>query len=220
MIKQNKNIVLIIYTITFYSIWTIFELFGKNFIDNVIEIEYISQLVKSGIIKNLVWTLPAIILIYHFKSDVYITLKEMFSSKVNWLKYLPIFFIFTVWILGGSILRNGKLEIVSNFGINEVMIVIFVGLTEEMVFRGWLLNVTIREDKKWICILVNAVMFLIIHFPKYIYNGTLSSIFTSFDFLGIVVLSIIFSHTFIKSKNILVPITLHMYWDLLAFMFL
>lgn len=220
MIKQNKKIVLIIYTITFYSVWAIFELFGKEFIDNIIENEYISQLIKSGIIKSIVWTLPAILLIYNFKSDVYVTLKEMFSTKVNWLKYLPIFIIFTVWILIVSILQNGKLEIVSDFGINEVIIVIFVGLTEEIAFRGWLLNATIREDKKWICILINSIMFLAIHFPKYIYNGTFANIFISFDFLGIIILSIIFSHTFIKSKNILVPITLHMYWDLLIFMFL
>jgi len=219
MTNQKKSI-LIIYIIIFYSIWTIFELYGKTYIDNVIEIKYISQLIKSGIIKNLVWTLPAILLIYHFKSDVYITLKEMISSKVNWLKYLPIFMIFTAWILGGSILQNGKLEITSNFGINEVIIVIFVGITEEIVFRGWLLNATIREDKKWIFILVNAMMFLIIHFPKYIYTGSFTSIFTSFDFLCIIALSIIFSQTFLKSKNILIPIFLHTYWDLLAFMFL
>ena len=168
----------------------------------------------------MVWTLPAAFLIYGFQPNVYVTLKEMFQVKVNWLNHLPIFIIFTVWILVASILQNGRLQIVSDFGVNEVIIVVFVGLTEEIVFRGWLLNATFREDKKWSCLILNAIMFLVIHFPGWIRKGIFISSFTGFDFLGILGLSIIFSYTFIKSKNILIPITLHMYWDLLVLMFL
>lgn len=220
MTKKNKNTLLIIYTIIFYAIWATFELIVKDILNNSIQNNVLCQLLKSGIIKNLVWTLPAILLIHKFKSDVYITLKEMFSTKVNWLKYMPIFAIFTVYVLGGSILNNGKLEIVSDFGVDKIIIVLFVGLTEEMVFRGWLLNTTIREDKKWFCIIINAVLFLSIHFPIWIHTGVFISSFTSLQFLEIITLSVIFSYTFIKSRNILMPITLHMYYDLLVFMFI
>ncbi len=213
-----KNTVLIVYLIAFYSIWTIWEFYVKPFIGNTFENEYIAQLIKSGVIKNLVWTLPALLLIHRFKSDVYITLKEMFTAKVNWLKYLPVYIIFTVWVLAGSFLSNGKLEISGGFGIDDIIIVIFVGLTEETVFRGWLLNAMFRENKKWLYIMINAAMFLAIHFPTWIFQGVFISMFTSFSFLGTIALSIIFSCTFLKSRNILVPITLHMYWDLLVFM--
>lgn len=220
MTKKKKNTLLIIYTIFFYAIWASFELVVKDILNNSIQNEVLCQLVKSGIIKNLVWTLPAILLIQNFNSDVCITLKEMFSTKVNWLKYLPIFAVFTVYVLAGSILNNGKLEIVSDFGIDKIIIVLFVGLTEELVFRGWLLNATIREDKKWLYIIINAVLFLSIHFPVWIHTGVFISSFTSFQFLEIIALSVIFSYTFIKSRNILVPISLHMYYDLLVFMFI
>lgn len=216
----SKSPVLIIYVIAFYSIWTMWEFWGRSFISNIIENEYISQLIKSGVIKNLVWTFPAILLVRYFKSDVHITLTEMFSAKVNWIKYLPVFMIFTVYILTGSMLQNSRLGIVSDFGIDEIIIVLFVGLTEEMVFRGWLLNATIREDKKWPYIIINAIMFLVIHFPKWIHAGVFISSFTSLQFLELMALSVIFSWTFIKSRNILVPITLHMYWDLLVLMFI
>ena len=73
----------------------------------------------------------------------------MFSSKVNWLKYLPVFIIFTIYLLGGAILQNGKLTISNNFGFENVISLLFVGLTEELVFRGWLLNLTVKENKKW-----------------------------------------------------------------------
>ncbi|MBD5525800.1 MAG: hypothetical protein HDR04_15555 [Lachnospiraceae bacterium] len=104
--------VLIIYVIVFYSIWTVWEFWIKTFISNIFANECISQLIKSGIIKNLVWTFPAILLVQYFKSDVCIPLKEMFSTKVNWLKYLPIYIFFTVYILAGAILKNGGVEIV------------------------------------------------------------------------------------------------------------
>ncbi|MCM1497593.1 MAG: CPBP family intramembrane metalloprotease [Clostridium sp.] len=218
--RKWKLPALITYVIVFYSIWTMWEFWAKPFVSYAIENECISQWIKSGIIKNLVWTLPAILLVQRFEADVFLPLNEMFSTKVHWLKYLPVYLIFTVYVLTGSVLQNGKPEIASDFGINEMIIVLFVGLTEEMVFRGWLLNATIREEKKWFSIVINAVMFLAIHFPVWIYTGVFASSFTSLQFLEIIALSVVFSCTFIKSRNILVPITLHMYWDLLVFMFI
>lgn len=214
---QKKKSVLIIYIIVFYSVWTVFEFFIKDAIDSLIPSNALSQIVKSGIIKNLVWTVPAFILISKF--CVSITLKEMFTTKVNGLKYLPIFILFTVYLLVGAILEKGELALAKDFGADEIIIVLFVGLTEEMVFRGWLLNATITEENKWKCIIVNAVMFLVIHFPSWIHKGIFISSFTGFGFVSVVVLSVIFSMTFMKSRNILIPITLHMYWDLLMFMF-
>lgn len=222
--KRTNNVlklpVLIVYVIVFYGIWTIWEFWVKSFISNTFENECISQVIKSGVIKNLIWTFPAILLVQHFKSEVCITLKEMFSTKVNWLKYLPVFIGFTAYILAGSILQNGRPEISSDFGIDKIIIVLFVGLTEEMVFRGWLLNATIRENRKWLSIVINAAMFLAIHFPTWIYDGIFFRSFIGLQFLEVMTLSIIFSCTFLKSRNLLVPITLHMYYDLLVFMFI
>lgn len=219
MPKQNKLKVLVIYLIAFGGLWSLNEIVLFEKLNLFIENEIVLQLIKTAFVKNLVWTLPAVLLIHHFKLDVYVSLKEMFSVKINWLKYLPTFMLFTVYLLGGAILLNGKLEIASGFGFDEVIVLLFVGITEELVFRGWLLNITISEDKKWRYIFINAIIFLAIHFPIWIQQGVFISSFTSFGFLCILILSIIFSCTFVKSKNILVPIALHMYWDLLVFMF-
>ena len=218
MTRQNKKTVFIAYIIVFYTLWTAFELCGYNFIDHIIANECLSQFIKSGILKNLIWTLPAVLLIHRFSSSVCISLKEMFTTKVNWLKFAPLFIFFTIWLFVSSILQNGRLKIADGFGMKEIIIVLFVGITEEIVFRGWLLNAAIDEEKKWMCILTNAVLFLAIHFPCWIRQGIFFSRFAGFDFLGILVLSVLFSDAFLKSRSILVPITLHMYWDLLIFL--
>lgn len=215
----SKLPALVVYVIVFYSIWTVWEFWIKPFISNTIENEYISQFVKSGVIKNLVWTLPAVLLINHFKADIYVGLKDMFKVRAQLLKYLPIFFLFTAYLLAGVILGKGKISISETFRLSDLIRVLFVGITEEMVFRGWLLNATVSERKKWLPIIINALMFLLIHFPIWIYEGHFAENFQNLSFLGIIIVSIIFSLTFIKSKNIWIPILLHMYWDLLMFIF-
>lgn len=218
MTNKKKMKVLIIYSIIFYALWAVMELIFKNAIDNALKNEVITEFLKEVVIKNLLWTIPAIALIKYFKDDVYIPLKEMFSTKVNVLKYLPIFIIFTIFLLCNSFVLNGKITISESFGIDDIIIFISVGLTEEIVFRGLLLNVTFREDKKWQAVLINSLMFLAIHFPIWIRNGIFITAFTGFSFVPIIILSIIFSWSFIKSRNILVPIALHTYWDLLLTM--
>ena len=219
MSNKKKTTVLIFYFIIFYALWAVMELIVRDSIDSTFKNAVVTEFVKEGVIKNLLWTLPAIALIKYFKDDMYISLKEMISTKVNVLKYLPVFIIFTIFLLCNSFVLNGKIAISENFGMDDIIIFIFVGLTEEMVFRGWLLNATYREKNKWIYLIINSVMFLAIHFPIWIHDGIFIESFTNFGFLLLIVLNLIFSYTFIRSRNLLVPVILHMYWDLLTFMF-
>lgn len=215
----SKLPVLIIYGIVFYGIWILWELWGKSWIGNAVENEYAAQLVKSGVIKNLVWTLPAILLVKHFQSDIYVSLKDMFAVRTRLLKSLPIFLLMTIYLLVGLLLQKGKIAISETFEASDLIIVLFVGITEEMVFRGWLLNATVGEKQKWLPISINAVLFLFIHFPGWISEGQFIDHFQNLGFLSILLLSVLFSWTFLKSRSIWVPVFLHMYWDLLLFLF-
>ena len=219
--RITKNKALILYSIAFYTIWALFEFFGKPIIDDICPGEISSQIVKTVVIKNLVWVLPAALLIHHYKDDVCIGLKEMFTAKVNWLKYLPVFLIFVIYPLVGGYLRKGSLTLSSDFGIKQVIMYSFVGITEEMVFRGWLLNAMVGKERQnqWKAILLSSLMFVAIHIPTWTIHGELAGAFLHFGFVQIIVLSIIFSVTFLKSRNIIVPVALHMIFDFLMDMF-
>ena len=221
MLKEKRKVtVLILYALVFYAIWTGFEFFLSHQI-SLLHNNLLAEIIKT-VIKNLVWTIPAMLLIGQFNGDVLISLKEMFSTKVNWLKYLPIFVVFTIYILIGGYITHGKLAVSPSLDYSVFISLLFVGLTEELVFRGWLLNSSIKgcsDKQKWLMIIINAFMFLLIHFPIWIYQGVLIENFANLGFLSILVLSVVFSKTFIKSRSILVPISLHMYWDLLMFIF-
>ena len=226
MVKNKKlMITIVIYCILFYGAWAVFELLIKSqLLALTNNNNAVMEFIRSGIIKNLVWTLPAIFLIKKFESDMYIGLKEMFTAKVKLLQILPVFVLCIVYVGVSAFKTNGGIFIDDTFGLSSVMIVAFVGITEEMVFRGFLLNSTLKnadkEWKQWLAAGINAVMFLCIHFPIWIYDGVFFRNFQSFAFVGIIILSCIFSWLFIKTKNILVPVFLHMLYDLLILMFI
>ena len=124
-----------------------------------------------------------------------------------------------MYLLVGAFLVNGKLAVSETFGLEKLIVVLFVGITEETVFRGWLLNATLGEKKKWLPVAANSLMFLIIHFPVWIHDGVFVENFRNLAFLSPLLLGIIFGWTFIKSRCIWVPVALHMYWDLMMFLF-
>ncbi|WP_295095027.1 CPBP family intramembrane glutamic endopeptidase [Ruminococcus sp.] len=219
--RVSKIKVLILYSVAFYTIWTLFEFFGKPIIDEICPGEISSQIVKTVVIKNLVWVLPASLLVHHYNDDVCIGLKEMFTTKVKWLRYLPVFLFFVLYPLVCGYLRKGSLTLSGDFGAKEIIIYSFVGITEEMVFRGWLLNAMVGKERRnqWKAILLSSLMFAAIHIPTWTIHGELAGAFLHFGFVQIIILSIIFSVTFLKSRNILVPVALHMIFDFLVDMF-
>lgn len=79
--KKSKIPVIILYSLIFYGIWSVWEFWGKSAVSNAVENELLSQFVKSGIIKVLVWVLPAVCLVRYFKDDVYIRLKKCSQTK-------------------------------------------------------------------------------------------------------------------------------------------
>lgn len=227
-IEKNMNcdkkekipyIPVIIYVIALFAVWTVFEMLVKSYIEKSVDNIYISQIINSGIIKNLVWTIPAFLMLKKYDIFAQVKLKGLFTNRVKLLPYLLICLIMAAYVIAASLLQRHTLALCDTFNGSQLIIVLFVGLTEEMVFRGFLLNVTLTDRNKWIAVFVNALMFLSIHFPKWISDGVFINNIT-FGSVGIIILSIIFSISFIKSKNILVPITEHMLYDLFIFMWI
>lgn len=217
--KKPKIPVIIIYSLVFYGVWALWEFFGRSAVGSVVSDEFLLEIITEGIIKALIWVLPAVCLVRYFRNEVYIGLKDMFTNRVKLLNYIPVYLGFTVYLIIPAIIAKGGLVISDSFSYGDLINVLFVGITEEMVFRGWLLNVTVNEKRKWLPITINAIMFLLIHFPIWIATGVFVDSITSLNFLCVPILSVIFGWTFIKSKSIWIPITLHMYWDLLMLLF-
>lgn len=220
--KKRKNQVLIIYCLLLFSIWTLFESMIKAQIDLLSNV-WLTSIIKSGIIKNIVWTVPALVLIAKYSDNLYVPRDKMWRNRIQWRSFWLIFAVFTIYVLFAGFLTHGRIAISPDFEYHSLVIVAFVGLTEETVFRGWLLNATVAEKtgkQMWFAVVINALLFLAIHFPRWISEGIFIANFQSFGFLSIIALSIVFSWTFIKNRSVVPAIILHMYWDLLVFLFI
>ncbi|MBR2914169.1 MAG: CPBP family intramembrane metalloprotease [Oscillospiraceae bacterium] len=215
MIKPNKLTgILIIYCIIFYAIWAVWELCLNPQMTEHLQNPWLSNLLGDGIVKNLVWTLPAFLLMGKYAEHLQIPRKEMCRMKVNWLPWIPWLLLFFVYAAANPLLMNGHIGIAKDFHPSDFVWLAVVGITEESVFRGWLLNATIGKNNQWKAILLNALAFLAIHFPIWIHNGIFVSAFTSLGFVQIIALSILFSWSFVKTRSIAVPIILHVAYDL------
>jgi membrane protease YdiL (CAAX protease family) len=223
---KNITITLGIYYVVLFTVWLAIEwLFHSHIISTSDPVNYwlIQSGIKEGAFKILIWLIPAVLLIRAYRSRLYLSLEEMFQSKVNWTRLLPIFLLFTIYLVGGAYyIFDGKISIAQSFVWPQLLWVLFVGITEEMVFRGWLLNATLKDAlrrKQWAMVAINSLLFLGIHLPIWIFTNQFGVVFSSFSFLSVIALSSIFSWTFIKTKSIVPAIILHMYWDLLIVLF-
>ncbi|MCL2404477.1 MAG: CPBP family intramembrane metalloprotease [Defluviitaleaceae bacterium] len=209
-----------IYLVVFFVIWIIRELVIQPvFLDSLNPIA--SELIGEGI-KLLAWTVPAILLIRYFSRDMLIGLKEMFTNKLQWSRdyfvvtTAAIIFIalfVRMWIDHGELRVNPYFEPTRLIGI-----VLFVGITEELVFRGFLLNAFLKRMKQRYALALDAVLFALIHYPIWIRRGFgIYDIATSS--ISVAVLSLLFAYSFIKTRNILVPMLLHMLWNFTVYFF-
>jgi len=206
-----------IYIVIFFLVWSIRELIIRPvFLDSLNEIMF--QVMESSM-KLLVWTLPAVLFIRYFQGEMWISLKEMFTNKPKWFKDAPMLALVIIIPFLQAWMSFGKITIHQDFvPIKLIETVLFVGITEEMVFRGFLLNAMLKKMKLMPAILINAALFLFIHYPFWIYQGHNISMFISSSFT-VLLLGALFAYSFVKTKNILIPIALHMKWNLLLAIF-
>ena len=219
MIEKKKLSVvhIVAYFVIFFVLWSIRELVIRPvFLD---ALDGITFQIAETVMKLLVWTIPAILLIKRYQDDMIISLKEMFINRPAWFKDAPVLAIIIFVPLLQAWMAFGAFSIHTDFQpVKLIESVIFVGITEEIVFRGFLLNATLKKMKLWSAIAINAVLFLLIHFPIWIYFEY--DLFTFFrSGVAVLVLSGLFAFSFVKTKNIIVPIALHMIWNLLTVVF-
>ena len=176
--------------------------------------DIVSEIVGE-IIKLTVWTLPALLLIKYYQDDMWISRREMFATKPRWFKDAPILLVVFLPIVQ-AIAVNGGLAIHPDFQPARLIgAVLLVGITEEIVFRGLLLNALLKKLRLWPAIALNEVLFVLIHFPIWIYQGRDLAAFLTGS-AAVFALGGLFSYSFVKTRNIFVPIALHMIWNLLS----
>ena len=172
--------------------------------------------------KLAVWTIPAFLLISRYDKSMSISLKDMLTNKVKWLRYLPVIFAMVAYNLIVACVIHGNIAITAPVLISSLFeTVLFVGITEESVFRGFFLNALLKKMKALWAVIVSSIMFVIIHFPLWISESSISNplLFLQ-NCIGVFAIGLVFGWTFLKSRNLFVPIIIHMIWNLTVILLL
>lgn len=219
--NKNLSIAIVAYIVACYSVWTLYIFFLKDLIFDFIGNKVIESIVSSFFIRYLIWVVPAFILIKHFEKDMYISLKESFTTRVK-LKDLMIIVTLSIILSIACILYvpltyNGNIGLNFNIGATAIVSLIFVGVGEEIPFRCWLLNATLKDDNQFAAILINAILFLAVHFPIWIKDDLFMSNLKYMGFFIVLIMSLSYSWSYVKSKNIIVTIFLHTFYDFLVY---
>lgn len=121
---------------------------------------------------------------------------------------LSITILFCILYLSGSIslvnpLSEPKFSIYTGL---FFILFIFVGLFEEIFFRGYLIQtMASRHNKKWLIYVVSALLFSIVHSS----NPNV----TGLGLLNIALVGILFAYMFDVTKSLWLPIGYHITWN-------
>ena len=203
--EKNSDVsVLIGYLVLFYLAWTIKELWLIEYIYSFGEI--ISPLLEA-LVKSLIWIVPAWIYIKLYLHSIPISFLKM---NVNVKKGL-LWGIFLSLLLGAFLILEAYLfnGVSFHFSLSfddYLNTLLMAGLAEEIVFRGLILQ---ELDKRMTFLkanLITALLFLVIHYPIWIYNDI---IFQSGSHIYVFIIGLLFGFVYKKTGSLWSVIILH-----------
>lgn len=204
------------YCAVFFTVWALRELVLRAPMDQALS--PVGAALVGSVIKVLVWTVPALMLVHHYPEDM--DTPSLFSAPINWPRLGLMALALAAYNLMAALVTFGRIAVQPKFDpISLVGTVLFVGITEEMVFRGFLLNALLKKHMRAAAaIVITALLFVLIHFPFWISSGLPAKGLweVARSCLTIFLLGCVFGGSFLLDKNLLTPIILHMVWNLFA----
>lgn len=210
-IKKNKNYIILITVVSMFLCSSVFRLIPIILFNIEPDTPF-----KTALISLIGNTITCSIIVYIFRKTLIQDFK-VFKSK--WLSLLETGV--TYWVIGLFIMMISNL-IISNLlsgalASNEqnvrnlltafpiisiIMTSLLAPLTEELIFRKAFLDVF---KNKWSYILISGIIFGSLHVVL-----TLESMYELLYLIPYCSLGIAFSYMYYETKNIIVPITIHM----------
>ena len=199
---------LIIYLLIFYFVWTFKELSLVKYIHSFDDT--ISAFLEA-LVKIAIWIVPAWIYIkYYLNANPinYLKMNVNVKKGLFWGLVLSLliglYFTIEVYILNKQAF-NFPLPLDSY--LNTVIV---AGITEEIVFRGLIMQEINKRMAFWKVNVITALLFLFIHYPIWIYNG---EFFIWGSHLNIFFLGLLFGFMYKKTGSLWSVVLLHSFYN-------
>ncbi|MDQ0216703.1 membrane protease YdiL (CAAX protease family) [Oikeobacillus pervagus] len=201
---------LFLYLFIFYLVWAFKELWLVKYI--YLYDETTSALLMA-IIKIFVWIVPTCLWIkyyLHINPINYLKMNVHVKRGLFWGVVLSLIlglrFAFEVYILHHQRFHF-DLSLTSYLNV-----FLLSGITEEIVFRGFILQEIGKKMSFWKANLITAFLFLVIHYAVWMYDGIF---FDVWSHLYVYLLGLIFGFVYKKTGSLWSVVLLHSFHNLL-----
>lgn len=195
---------IILYLFIFYLVWIFKELWLAKYIHLFGDTTagFLTALIKISI-----WIVPVWLYIkYYLKTNPigYLKININVKKGVFWgvalSLLLGLYFVFKTYML-----NNQTFNLILSFD-NYLNAILLVGITEEIVFRGLILQEISKRLPFWNANLITSFLFLAIHYPIWIYSG---DFFNLWSHIYVFLLGLILGFVFKKTSSLWSVVILH-----------
>ncbi|MGG2016814.1 CPBP family intramembrane glutamic endopeptidase [Bacillus sp. S10(2024)] len=204
----NDVKILLIYLFIFNFVWIFKELWLVQYIEPLSEV---TSTFLNASIKILMWIFPVCLYIkyyLHTNPIKYLKMEDV-NKGMFWgtflLLLLGLYFIFEASILND---QPFKFKLSLNNYLNGILL---VGITEEIVFRGFILQELNKRLSFWKANIITSFLFLIIHYAIWIYDGVF---FDLWSHIYVFLIGIFFGLVFKKTGSLWSVVILHSFHNL------
>lgn len=201
-IGEVKTIIL--YLLIFYCVWAFKELW---LVKNIHSFDETTSAFLTALVKISVWIVPVLIYIkYYLNTNPidYLKMKVNVKKGLFWGVVLSLLigvrFTFEIYILNKQAF-NFSLPLDSYLNV-----FLLAGITEEIVFRGLILQEINKRLTFWKANVITALLFLVIHYAIWIYNG---EFFDLWGHIYVFLLGLIFGFVYKKTGSLWSVVILH-----------
>lgn len=196
--------IMIRYIFIFYLVWSIKELWLRQYIYSFDET---TSAFMEALVKCFIWIVPAWLYIKYYLSTNptdYLKINANVKKGLFWGIVLSLlvglYFAFETYIFNQ---QSFHFSLSINDYLNGFVV---AGIAEEIVFRGLILQEINKRVAFWKANVITALLFLVIHYPFWIYN---ESIFDFGTHIYVVLLGLLFGFVYKKTGSLWSVVLLH-----------
>lgn len=206
-----------LYFIGLLIVWSARELWLVQYINLM---PPVPAAVTSAVVKIVIWIIPVFCLIKVVEKrnpSSYLGLTHHVDKGLKWAGWFTLalavcFLMANVLILGNSI----KLDLEFDEWLNTIII---VGISEEIVFRGFILNKLLERIQFWKANIITSLLFVPIHFPIWMYEGLFQFPYVFGASVNVFVVGVLFGYVYKKTGSLWSVIIIHSMYNLFVTVF-
>ena len=198
-------------------VWTLYRYFF-----------HMPEWVDEYVIKPFVFVLPVLFFVIRKEKN---SLQTIGITAKRWIQYVGIgvgiALLFFVEGIVATYVKTGSVPIsfVSHIGSYSVLSLFFLSLatacSEELLNRGFLFSRLLKSTKKlWFAVIMSTLMFMAFHIPILVTTLQFHGATLMLYFWTTLILGVVNSLIYYQTESLIIPILIHLSWNMMVVLFL